>query len=131
MTVTAAISGQSIGTSSNVGSGLFPQKVTRQVTTTAFHIAARVTNGTGGYDPHAEVRVWFSSTSFNITAAAAVSQLKSTARYLDVRPLAETAGVVIRDSSFEPITGSYIHLWVDVPTVSVAQTLDVNVVELP
>ena len=55
MTVTTSITGQSIGTSTNVGTGLFAQKVTKQAATTAIVIAVRVTNGAAAYDRHAEV----------------------------------------------------------------------------
>lgn len=131
MTTTASISGQSIGTGANIGYGLFPRKVTRQVTTTAFVIAAKVTNGAAGYTPQQEIRIWYSSSSFSVLAADAAAALHDTARYLDVKPDALAGGIEIKDSSLEPITGDYIYLWCDIPTVAVAQTLDVNVVELP
>lgn len=131
MTTTASISGQSIGTSTNVGNGKFPQKVTAAVTTTGFVISARVTMGTQGSAGASTVRVWYSSSSFNITAAAAVEALSGTVRYLDLI-LPTTGGTVrIKDGTLEPMTGGYIHIWCDVPVLDVAATLDVNVVELP
>lgn len=132
MTTTASISGQSIGTGSNVGAKLFPQKVTVNVATTAFVISGRVTNGTGNYPQTLYVRIWFTSSSFSVTAAQAVDQLnRAPARYLDL-PLKEAAGqVTIKDSMLEVLTGGYIYLWCEVPTMTTAATLDVNVVELP
>lgn len=131
MTTTAAISGQSIGTSTNIGDGRFPQKVTANAASTAFNVAARVTDGAGPTNP-GTVRVWFSSSSFNITAAVAVAALGTTARYLDVN-LVDSRGsqIIIRDSTLEPLTGGYIYLWCSIPSLGTAATLDVNVVEVP
>lgn len=131
MTTTNSIATQSIGTGANKGEGLFPQKVTIAATTTAYVITARITNGTDGYKQAQELRIWFTSSSFSITAAQAVTQLKSTARYLDIKPSPDSGDVRIKDSSLEPITGSYIYFWCDIPTVTTAQTLDVNLVQLP
>ena len=131
MTTTTAISAQTIGTSTNVGNGKFPQKVTLTAGTTAFVLSALLLNGTDAYSRSNEVRIWYSTSSFSISAAAAVLQLRQTARYLDVRPSINPGETLIIDSTFEPITGAYLYLWCDIPTVTTAQTLTVNVVELP
>jgi hypothetical protein len=131
MTTTNSIASQSIGTSTNVGAGKFPQKVTRQSTTTAILVNVRITNGAAGYAKTDEVRVWFTSSSFDITAALAVNQLRQNAFYVDVRPAQDAAGVSIKSSDIESIQGTYIYFWCDIPTVAVAQTLDVDLVELP
>jgi len=132
MTTTAAISSQSIGTSTNVGEGKFGQKITAQATTSAFVVTPRVTNGAAGYDPANEIVVRYTSSSFSLTmSAATIAALAPTARFVSVKPAREGGGVVIKDSSLEPITGGYIYLWCDIPTVAVAQTLDVNLVEVP
>jgi len=131
MTTTNAISGQSIGTGSNVGEGKFPQKVTIAATTTAFVITPRVTNGAGEYIEASEVIIWYSGSSYSVTAAAAPELLRKTARFVSVKPSRNSSVAIAIDSSIEPVTGSYIYLWCSIPTVTVAQTLDVNVVELP
>lgn len=131
MTTTASISSQSIGTSTNIGEGKFPQKITAVATTTAFVICPRITNGAGDYNPASELVVWYSSSSYSVTAAQAAVQLRPTARFVSLKPSPKGSGVVIKDSTLEPLTGPYIYLWCDVPTFSVAATLDVNVVELP
>lgn len=131
MTTNSPISSQSIGTGSNKGEGILPQKITLAGTTTAFVITGRVTNGAAAYDPANEVIIWYSTSSFSITAAAAAVQLRPTARYLSIKVSNLAAGVVIKDSSLEPVTGGYLYLWCDIPTFSVAATLDVNAVELP
>lgn len=131
MTTTNAISGQTIGTSTNKGEGLFPQKVTLQAATTAYVITIRLTNGADAYISKAEVIIWYSTSSFSITAAQAVLQLKPTARYVTIKPSSLGSAILIKDSSLEPVTGGFLYLWCDIPTVVTAQTLDVNTVELP
>lgn len=130
MTSTNVISGQSFGTSTNKGNGLFsPSATTLAGTTTAFVVSAIVTAGTDAVlKPGLRVRVWYTTTTHTVAAADAPSKLGQTARYVDVdidRPVA------IRDSSLEPVTGSKFHCWVDAPTLDVAATLTVALVELP
>lgn len=129
MTITDSISGQSIGTSTNKGEGKFPQKVTAVTTTTIFLITARVTNGAGEYDQGNRIRIWYASSHFNLTAANAVLQLNKDASFLDIVPKREGGGVSIRSSLTELRNGEYIYFWCDIPGVTVAQTLDVSLVE--
>lgn len=131
MTITQMLNGQTIGTGANKGEGLFATKLTLQSTTTAYVFTPRVTNGADSYLPKNEIIIWYTTSSFSITAAQAVKQLKSTARYVSIKPSPDNAGVVIKDSSLEPNTGGYLYCWCDIPTVTTAQTLDVNIVELP
>lgn len=131
MTTTNAINGQSIGTSTNVGEGKFPQKVTLAATTTAFIVTLRLTNGADTYMQKNEIVVWYSTSSFSITAAAAVAALRPTARYISIKPPQGAGVVAIKDSSLEPVTGGFLYLWCDLPTFLTAATLDVNTVELP
>lgn len=130
MTTTTSISGQSFGTSTNIGEGKFPQKVTIQATTTSFVIEGRITNGAAGYVKQ-DVRVWYASSGFSVTAAVGSVALRPTARYVDIPMGQAAAQVTIRSSLLEPVAGSYIYLWVDLPTLTTAATLDVNVTELP
>lgn len=130
MITTNSISGQSIGTGSNVGADKFPQKVTADTSTMAFIISGRVTNGSGDYPATLYVRIWFTSSSYSITAAQAPTQLNRGARYVDVQLKSFATGVTIRDSTTRVLSGGYIYLWCEVPNMPVAATLDVNVVEL-
>jgi hypothetical protein len=57
--------------------------------------------------------------------------LKTTARYLDVRPEPNAGGVAIRAGDLLTVNGDYIYFWCEIPAASVAQTLDVSCVELP
>lgn len=131
MVTNNSISGQSIGTSTNVGEGKFPQKITLNAATTAYVITPRLTNGAAAYDPAQVVRVWYTTSSFSLTAAQAVAQLDTTARYIDVRFKPLNGQVNIKDSTLENVTGGYLYLWCDVPNLATAATLDVNAVELP
>lgn len=130
MTTTNAISGQSIGTSTNVGEGLYPQKITAVSTTSGFYIQPRVTNGIGDYKGKYTVRVWYCASSYSLTAAAAVTQLKLNASYVDLPLDPANGGVAIRDSFLEVLSGQYIYLWCAIPNLPVAATLDVNVTEI-
>lgn len=130
MTTTTVITSQSIGTSTNVGEGLFPQQVAIQATTSDYVICMRVTNGAGSYLPKSEIIVRYASSPFNITAAQAVTQLAPASRYVSLKPSDKGSAVVIKNSLFEPILGGYIYLWCEVPSTTVAQTLDVSVVEI-
>jgi hypothetical protein len=131
MTINTPISGQSVGTSTNKGEGLFPQKITKNAATTAFSVQVRVTNGAGDYAIANVIRVWYLSSAFDMTAAAAVDACRSAARYVDLRPSNLSSGVRLRDSDLEAVLGNYIYLWCDIPAATVAQSLDVTVVELP
>lgn len=130
MTTSNAISSQSIGTSTNIGVDKFPQKITLATGTTAFAVEARVTNGASFYAENA-IRVWFAVSSFSVTAAAAVELLRASAMYLDILPSKFGSIARSRQSLFCPAAGAYLYLWCDIPSTVVAQTLDVNTIELP
>ena len=133
MTTQSCISGQSIGTSTNVGNNLFSiAPKTFAATTTAYVVNAQVTNGsTKGQDKGNVIRVWYTSTMRTVTNTDAPTKLGLTARYVDVRPQSSASLIRIVDSSLEPITGSKFHCWVDTPNLTEACTLDVDLVELP
>lgn len=132
MTVTAAISGQSIGTSTNVGADKFPQKVTAQSITDRFFIEVTVLNGASRYDPANAITVFYTSYSQSITAdSTMMAKLRQLARRIDVKPRVDGSATQIKVSDLEPLSGPYIYLWCEIPTVTVAQTLTVNVIEGP
>lgn len=132
MTTTALISSQSIGTSTNKGEGLFPQKLTLNPATTKFVITAELTNGTGSYNQAQRVVLRYATSSYSYTAANAVAQLAAGAgtRFLELIPAKSTGAISNRFSQIEVPAGQYLYLWVDVPTTSVAQTLSVDCTEL-
>lgn len=129
MTITSAIGGQLIGLT-NKGEGQLPYKLTLQASTTAFVISGRITNVTTN-DPKKITRVWYSTSSYNFTTAQAIKYLRATARYVDVRPIADSGTGIVMDSSLEPVTGNYLYLWCEIPADTVDQVIDVNIIELP
>lgn len=129
MTSTVIVN-ESIGTGANVGNGLFATKAILAAATTAYVISARLTPGAG----HCEgrVRVYYTTTAFDISAANGPAQLAQTTRYLDLTFNPSQPEVpVIRDGSLEPATGYFLHVWVEVPPQAVASTLELAFVELP
>lgn len=130
MTITAVINGQSFGTSTNVGPNQFAiSPTTLQTSTTAFVVNVKIVLGAGTiFSKTTKLRVWYTSIFESTTAANAPAQLGQTARYVDVILDRDTAKV---DSTLEPVTGGFFNCWVDSPTLNVAGTLTVNLIELP
>lgn len=132
MTTQSAISGQSFGTSTNVGNGKFSiNPLTLAGTTTAYVVNMQITAGAGPFGPQQDVRVYYTTTMRTVTAANAPEQLGPTARYVELRIPQGASRVTIRDSALEPVTGSKFHCWVDAPTLPTAASLTVDLVELP
>lgn len=132
MTTTLVINGQSIGTSTNKGNGVFSiNQVSFQSTSTAFVVSVKLVNGASPVDPSQRVRVWYTSTSWTVSATNAPLQIGKTARYVELTPVAQANGTSICDSSLEPITGASFNLWVDAPSFVAAGSLSINLVELP
>ena len=135
MTSTAVLSAQSIGTGANKGNDLTfsasAMKVTIQTGTTAFCVAGELTNGSASYDQANRPTIRYATSPFSYAYDAAPPNLRTTARYLEMIPKQSAGGIAARNSDLEVVKGSYIYVWVDVPGVAVAQTLTINVVELP
>lgn len=139
MTTQSLISGQSFGTSTNVGPGKFSiSAATLAAATTAYIINVQVTPGAGPVDRNAVIRVWYTTTMRTVTAGNAPYTLGPTARFVDC-PIGnvnaatgfQVSVAVSRDSSLEPKTGDSLHVWCDAPTLSTAAVLSVDVVEVP
>lgn len=131
MTTTVAINGESIGTGSNIGEGLFAYKLTPQSTSDRFFVEAILTNGAGGYNVSNKLRVIFACHSVSMTAADAVPILKSNARYMEVIASADAGQVIAKTSLLEPLAAAYVYVWVNVPPQATAQTLTVKLIEGP
>lgn len=135
-TTTAVLSSQSIGTGSNAGNDLTfaasTLKLTLQSTTTAYVISVKLTNGTGSYSLSNRPTIKYASSPFSVTYTAAPLLFRNGgSRYLEMVPGCEGNLAVSRSSDIETINGGYLYIWCYVPTVSVAQTLDISVLELP
>lgn len=132
MTTQSCISGQSIGTSTNKGNGVFSiSPKTLASTTTAYVVSVQLTNGAGPVETNQCVVVYYTTTMRTVTSGNAPAYLGQTARSITLRPASNNSGIAIADSALEPVTGSKFHLWVNAPTFDVAGTLDVDLVELP
>jgi hypothetical protein len=136
LTTQSLISGQSFGTSTNIGNGKFSiNPVTLADATTGYIINVQVTPGAGPVDPNAYVRIWYTTTMRTVTAANAPYTLCDTSRYVD-KLIGQSGQVRVsvagsKDSSFEVKTGNKLHCWVDAPKLETAASLTVDVVELP
>lgn len=134
-TETVLINAQSVGTGSNKGNSLFSiNPVTLQATTTAFYLDCKVVNGAtaGEIDHNFQVFVRYSITSYTVTAAEAPATLAHTSRFVKIMPRSGASKERIMQSSLEPAgAGSDILCWVDAPTLPVAGTLTVTLIELP
>ena len=130
ITATAAIASQSIGTGSNVGSALFPQKITLQAATTALVLEARIVNGAGfRHDERQGVEVWYAVSNISFTAAAAVLALKQSAKHLFIKAGPKGLDDAVKQSDLVSAIGAYLYIWCEVPTFPVAAALSVSVLE--
>lgn len=132
MTTQTAINAQSMGTGANIGNGKFSiAPLTLAATTTGYVVNAKLVNGVGIVRRNQPTRIWYTTSLFVLTAAAALAQLQQTAHSLDIVPAPDTAGTAIKDGMLEPATGPYFYCWVDAPTFDIAAALTVTLVELP
>lgn len=130
MTTTNVLTTQSIGTSTNKGDAVLPQKVTLTSGTTAIRVEAKITNGAASY-PNTYLRFAYVVSSFDLTAAAAALALKGNATLVDI-PLRPAGGdITIKSSLLDPAAGAYLYIWFYIPATTVACTLALNTVELP
>lgn len=136
MTTTAILSSQSIGTGSNAGNDLTfstaGMKLTLQAATTSYVISARLTNGASNYSLGTRPIIKYASSPFSFAyTAAPVTFYNGGSRYLELVPAIGANAIVSRSADIEVINGGYLYIWCDIPTVTVAQTLDISVLELP
>ena len=127
MTTQTAINAQSFGTSTNVGNDKFSITPLTFGGTTERYVVSVKTVGAAGVLTPRKLRVWFATTPYTVTAAAAPYHFKNP-RYVDVEV---NNGTVIVDSLVEECKGSKFHCWVDAPKLEVAATITVTLVELP
>lgn len=132
MTTTAAINGQSFGTGSNIGNQKFSiSPITLQAATTAYVVNVNWTAGASVEDRGSVVKVYYTTYHGTLTAQQAIDQLGQTARFVEILAPQRAGGIQLRDSTFEPVTGTKFYCWVEAPKLSVAATLTVTLVELP
>ncbi len=133
-TTTQVITDQAIGTGSNKGQRLFPQKLTLQSTTTAFAIEVLITNGASApfAQIKADVRIRYAMSLVSVSAASAPELFENYASYVDIVIPPGATQARARQSLYAPATGIYLYVWADsVPALTNASELDVYVRELP
>lgn len=132
MTITTPLSAQSFGTGANVGNGKFPTKVTLEATTTAAQLELVITNGAVKGELRQEVKLHFAFSAIDTTAAAAVTTLRHSSRFLTVPPAEAVSGVAAKISLLEPAPGTgFLYFWLDAPNLGTAATISVNLIQYP
>jgi len=131
MTTTQVLTDQTIGTGSNIGGNLFPQKVTLAVASIAASISIRCTNGAGlPADIRAPIVARYAFSPVSVAAAAAPGLLGIGSRYLNLHPQNVPSGDTSSASLLSDATGAYLYVWFEVPPFLVAASLNAFVVEL-
>lgn len=127
---TTVVSAQAVG-----GTPGFVQltKTSADSTTSAYVVSTKILCGAAVYDPGQRLKLYYTSSPYDIstTANAAALQLKSTARTMDLQLGQQLPGdTIILDSTLEVLTGGYIYIWLDSPTVSPVYTVTITLIEL-
>lgn len=130
-TITAVISAQSFGTSTNVGDEKFADKTALQAGTTLYSVTLSMTNGATVYDLNQRLRLWYTTSPLDSTEADAPKIYGTTARYLDVIPSRIVSGIAARISPTDYIAGGFFYCWVSAPKLPTAATFTVTLVETP
>lgn len=131
MTTTTVINAQSIGTGSNVGVPVHASKLTCEALTTAYVINAQLTNGAARYSRSNEVRIWYASSPYNMTASQAADRCKQSARYLKIFGREDPSSITVQDTEVEVLSGQFLYIWLEVANQPAAQTISVIVTQLP
>lgn len=130
MTTTAIINSQSIGTSTNVGDFVQPTRTALQATTTQVQVIISITRGAaipeGSY-----VGVYQAVSPVNWgTGAPNMQQVQMNAQFTRV-PLRADRVVIEIASGTLPTAAGFHYCWLQVPVMSVASTITVNLEETP
>lgn len=133
MTTTAIINGASVGTGSNIGSFVSPTETALQAATTALKISAQITLGvlTDGNNSSV-IKVWHAWSPINYPSAiAGVQALAQGAEYVQIRLNSNLSGVLEKGSELLITAGGYHYCWIEMPKLTTAATIIVNLIELP
>lgn len=136
MKTTLITNEQSFGTGSNIGEDKFATKTALQAATTKAAISAKVTNGTtgAGGNKGIKVTIWFAPVTWSLgSAALGVAALRQNARPLVVSLDPAAGGVAINSLPMVDVCADSgnAYVWVEAPTLSVAATLSINLIESP
>lgn len=130
MTITALLTAQSVGTSTNVGTGLYAGQLVLQATTSGVVVSAKLTAGAGqSVDPKKQIRVWFTTSPWDISSGIPV-QFELDANMLELNNPQGPSGVRVTTSELAINQGGYLNYWLEVPSFAVAGTLSLDCVEI-
>jgi len=131
MTNTTVISAVSAGTSTNVGPWFSPIKTTLQATTTALKVNCRVTLGVSS-DTGSAIRFRHAVSTVSYSSALVGAQaLIQGSEYIDLNVKAGSSVDIERSSDILVTGAGYHYIWVEMPTLLTACTLNVYLQELP
>lgn len=133
MTTTAILSGVSLGTSTNIGQFFNPVKTALQAATTTVKLSSQLTLGAAsGANASSRVKVWQAVSPISYGSALLGAQaLFQGATYSLIRLDALATNTIEIPSELLVTAAGYHYCWVEAPTLTVAATLTVNLLEIP
>jgi len=129
MTITVTQNAVTVGAVSATGQS--PSKTTLQTGTTAFSFSARLTTGNSPLKTPDGVKLYYASCPYDITAAAAVTELARNAESLTIYANAEANKSFVSTSELSVNVGSYVYAWLEWGKQDANATVTVSLVELP
>lgn len=129
MTITVTQNAVTVGAVSATGQS--PSKTTLQTGTTAFAFSARLTTGNSPLKTPDGVKLYYASCPYDITAAAAVTELARNAESLTIYANAEANKSFVSTSELSVNVGGYVYAWLEWGKQDANATVTVSLVELP
>lgn len=129
MTITVTQNAVTVGAVSATGQS--PSKTTLQMGTTAFSFSARLTTGNSPLKTPDGVKLYYASCPYDITAAAAVTELARNAESLTIYANAEANKSFVSTSELSVNVGGYVYAWLEWGKQDANATVTVSLVELP
>jgi hypothetical protein len=129
MTITVTQNAVTVGAVSATGQS--PSKTTLQTGTTAFSFSARLTTGNSPLKTPDGVKLYYASCPYDITAAAAVTELARNAESLTIYANAEANKSFVSTSELSVNVGGYVYAWLEWGKQDANATVTVSLVELP
>lgn len=129
MTITVTQNAVTVGAVSATGQS--PSKTTLQTGTTAFSFSARLTTGNSPLKTPDGVKLYYASCPYDITAAAAVTELARNAESLTIYANAEANKSFVSTSELSVNVGGYVYAWLEWGKQDANATVTVSLIELP
>lgn len=130
MTITALLTAQSVGTSTNVGTGLYAGQLVLQAATSGVVVSAKLVAGAGqSVDAKQRIKVWFTTSPWDISSGIP-AQFELDANQVELNNPQGPSGTRITTSELAINQGGFLNYWVEVPALPVAGTLSLDCVEI-